>query len=160
MDSQLLIKSLKKNKHYDNINFLFMQNFIGKLIKKGNKSYALQYFDKFKFLVKKKFNKSPKILLFLVMFYSMIKFHFIKKRFGGSKKEIPIYLNKTRQVKFIVKKMFNYSKSSEKRKSLDFNKLVNLCFLTIRKKGFLISNKYKSFIKAKENRILIKSLKK
>jgi len=48
----------------------------------------------------------------------------------------------------------------EKRKSLDFNKLVNLCVLTMKKKGFLISNKYKSFIKAKENRILIKSLKK
>jgi len=74
------------------------------------------------------------MLLFLVMFYSMIKFHFIKKRFGGSKKEIPIYLNKTRQIKFIVKKMFSYSKSLEKRKSLDFNKLVNLCVLTMKKK--------------------------
>jgi len=130
------------------------------LIKKGNKLYALRCFNRLNFLIKRRFSKSSKISLFLVIFCSMVKFHFIKKRFGGSKKEIPIYLNKTRQVKFIVKKMFSYSKSLEKRKSLDLNKLVNLCVLTMKKKGFLISNKYKSFIKAKENRILIKSLKK
>lgn len=56
--------------------------------------------------------------------------------------------------------MFSYSKSLEKRKSLDLNKLVNLYLLTIKKKGFLITEKKKAFIKAKENRILIKSLKK
>jgi len=160
MSNQALIYSFQKGLYYDNINFLFMQNFIGKLTKKGNKAYALNRFSKLKLLIKSKLNKNPKILLFLVMFYSTIKFHFIKKRFGGSKKEIPIYLNKVRQVKFIIKKMFSYSKSLEKRKSLDLNKLIRLYFLTMKKKGFLIVNKYKSFIKAKENRILIKSLKK
>jgi hypothetical protein len=160
MGRPLSIKNFEKGKYYNSVNFLFMKNFIGKLIKKGNKLYALQCFSRLKFLVKRRFNKDPNVSLFIVMFYSMIKFHFIKKRFGGSKKEIPIYLNKTRQVKFIVKQIFNYSKSLEKRKSLDFNKLVGLCFLTMKKKGFLISSKYKSFIKAKENRILIKSLKK
>jgi len=48
----------------------------------------------------------------------------------------------------------------EKKKSLDLNKLINIYLLTIKKKGFLIANKYKAFIKAKENRILVKSLKK
>jgi len=104
MGTILLIKNFKKGRHYDNINFLFMQNFVGKLIKKGNKLYALRCLNRLNFLIKRRFSKAPKMLLFLVMFYSMIKFHFIKKRFGGSKKEIPIYLNKTRQVKFIVKK--------------------------------------------------------
>jgi len=134
MGTILLIKNFKKGRYYDNINFLFMQNFVGKLIKKGNKLYALRCLNRLNFLIKRRFSKAPKMLLFLVMFYSMIKFHFIKKRFGGSKKEIPIYLNKTRQIKFIVKKMFSYSKSLEKRKSLDFNKLVNLCVLTMKKK--------------------------
>jgi len=104
MGTILLIKNFKKGRYYDNINFLFMQNFVGKLIKKGNKLYALRCLNRLNFLIKRRFSKAPKMLLFLVMFYSMIKFHFIKKRFGGSKKEIPIYLNKTRQIKFIVKK--------------------------------------------------------
>jgi ribosomal protein S7 len=159
MNNNLLIKNLKKNQYYNQINFLFKQNFIGKLIKKGNKSYALNSFNKLKYFIKKKFKKDPNLLLFLVIFYSTVKFHFIKKRFGGSKKEIPIYLNKNRQIKFIIKKIFNHSKSLEKRKSLDLNKLINLYLLTIKKKGFLIVNKYKAFIKAKENRILVKSLK-
>jgi|GraSoiStandDraft_45_1057281.scaffolds.fasta_scaffold152243_2 Ribosomal protein S7p/S5e len=159
-NSNILIKNLKKNQYYNQTNFLFKQNFIGKLIKKGNKFYALNYFNRLKYFLKRKLKKDPNILLFLIIFYSTIKFHFIKKRFGGSKKEIPIYLNKNRQVKFIIKKMFNYSKSLEKRKSLDLNKLINLYLLTLKKKGFLIVNKYKAFIKAKENKILVKSLKK
>lgn len=159
-NNTLLIKNLKKEKYYNQVNFAFKQNFIGKLIKKGNKYYAISIFHKLKYLMKKKIKKDFNLLLFLVMFYSSIKFHFIKKRFGGSKKEIPIYLNKVRQIKFIIKKMFSYSKSLEKRKSLDLNKLTNLCLLTIRKKGALISDKNKAFIKAKENRILVRSLKK
>jgi len=35
MGTILLIKNFKKGRYYDNINFLFMQNFVGKLIKKG-----------------------------------------------------------------------------------------------------------------------------
>lgn len=160
INNMLLVKNLKKEKYYNQINFLFKKNFIGKLVKKGNKYYAVSCFKNLKYLIKKKIKKDFNLLLFLVIFYSSLKFHFIKKRFGGSKKEIPIYLNKVRQVKFIIKKMFSYSKSLEKRKSLDFNKLVNLCLLTIKKKGFLISEKNKAFIKAKENRILVRSLKK
>jgi len=154
------LKFLKKMKYYNNILFLFKQNFIGKLIKKGNKTYALYYFNKFKYLIKSKFKKDFNMLLFFVISISLIKFYFIKKRFGGSKKEIPMYLNKTRQVKFIIKKIFNHSKSLEKQKSIDLNKLVNLFLLTIKKKGFLVSSKRKAFIKAKENKILVKSLKK
>jgi ribosomal protein S7 len=160
MKNNLLANHLKKNKYYNKINFLFKQNFTGKLIKKGKKLYAIKYFNKVKYFIKKKFKKDFNVLLFLIVFYSTIKFHFIKKRFGGAKKEIPLYLNKDRQIKFIIKKIFNYSKSSEKRKSLDINKLIYLFFLTMKKKGVLVSDKYKSFIKAKENRILVKSLKK
>jgi hypothetical protein len=155
-----MIKDFKKEKYYNQASFLFKQNFIGKLIKKGNKNYAVTCFNRLKYLVKKKMKKDFNLLSFLIIFYSVTKFHFIKKRFGGSKKEIPIYLNKIRQIKFIIKKMFSYSKSLEKRKSLDLNKLVNLYLLTIKKKGFLIAEKNKAFIKAKENRILIRSLKK
>src|SRR3954470_14192981 len=104
---------------YNQINFLFKQNFVGKLIKKGNKFKALKFFNKLKYLIKLKLKKNPNIVLFLVVFYSIIKFHFIKKRLGGSKKEIPIFLNKNRQIKFIIKKIFNYSKSLNKRKSLN-----------------------------------------
>src|SRR6476661_1766586 len=148
---------LQNIEFYSQVNFLFKQNFIGKLIKKGNKYKALNYFNKLKYLIKLKLKKNPNIVLFLVIFYSIIKFHFIKKRLGGSKKEIPIFLNKNRQIKFIIKKIFSHSKSVEKRKSLDLNKLINLYLLTIKKKGFLIVNKYKAFIKAKENKILVKS---
>jgi ribosomal protein S7 len=160
MNKNILVKDFKKIKYYNKIIFLFKKNFIGKLIKKGNKFYALNYFNKLKHNIKKKFKKDFNILLFLVIFNSIVKFHFIKKRFGGSKKEIPLYLNKDRQIKFIIKKIFNYSKSKEKRKSLDMNKLIYLYFLTIKKKGFLVIDKYKAFLKAKENRILVKSLKK
>lgn len=57
MINNLLIKSLKKDKYYDQINFLFKQNFIGKLTKKGNKSYALKFFNKLKYITKKKNKK-------------------------------------------------------------------------------------------------------
>lgn len=154
------IKGTKYIKHYYNINFLFKNNFVGKLIKKGNKKWALSYFNKLKFLIKSKLKQTPNTALFLIIFYSTIKFHFIKKRFGGSKKEIPIFLNKIRQTKFIIKKIFNYSKSNLTRKSLNFIKLLNLFLLTLKKKGPLILDRNKAFLKAKENRILIKSLKK
>lgn len=151
---------LQNIEFYSQVNFLFKQNFIGKLIKKGNKYKALNCFNKLKYLIKLKLKKNPNIVLFLVIFYSIIKFHFIKKRLGGSKKEIPIFLNKNRQIKFIIKKIFNYSKSLDKRKSLNYNKLVNLLLLTMKKKGSLIVDKRKAFIKARENRILIRLLKK
>lgn len=154
-----LFKNIKKSIYYNQINFLFKQNFIGKLIKKGNKFHALKIFNKLKYLIKVKIKKDPTIILFLVIFKSIIKFHFIKKRFGGSKKEIPIYLNKKRQIKFIIKKIFNYSKSAERRKSLNLLKFVNLCLSTLKRKGFLLVDKRKAFIKAKDNRILVKSLK-
>src|SRR3984957_17747711 len=125
MKSSLLVKSLRKNKYYNQINFLFKKNVIGKLIKKGNRFYAIKFFNKLKYLVKKRFKKDFNLLLFIIIFYSTIKFHFIKKRFGGSKKEIPIYLSKKRQIKFIIKKIFSHSKSYEKRKSLDINKIIN-----------------------------------
>jgi len=57
MNNNLLIKDLKKNQYYNQINFLFKQNFIGKLIKKGNKSYALNSFNKLKYLIKKNLKK-------------------------------------------------------------------------------------------------------
>src|ERR1700748_2206694 len=110
----LLLNNLKKNKYYNEVNFLFKKNFIGKLIKKGNKLYALSSYNKLKYFIKRKFKKDFNLFLFFVMFYSVIKFHFIKKRFGGSKKEVPIFLNKDRQIKFIIKKIFNYSKSLDK----------------------------------------------
>jgi len=151
---------LQNIEFYSQVNFLFKQNFIGKLIKKGNKYKALNYFNKLKYLIKLKLKKNPNIVLFLVIFYSIIKFHFIKKRLGGAKKEIPIFLNKNRQIKFIIKKIFNYSKSLDKRKSLNYNKLVSLLLLTMKKKGSLMIDKRKAFIKARENRILIRLLKK
>lgn len=103
------IKFIKNTSYYSEVNFLFKENFIGKLIKKGNKLRALKSFNKLKYLIKLKLKKDINIVLFLVIYYSIIKFHFIKKRFGGSKKEIPLYLNKNRQIKFIIKKIFNYS---------------------------------------------------
>jgi len=157
--NNVTMEKIKNSQRYSQINFLFKQNFVGKLVKKGNKTYALKYFNKLKYCIKKNFKKSPNMLLFLLIFYTAIKFHFIKKRFGGSKKEIPIYLNKTRQVKFIIKKIFNYSKSLEKRKSLSLRRLVNLCLLTMKKKGVLIVSKRKAFVKAKENKMLVRSLK-
>ena len=76
-NSNILIKNLKKNQYYNQTNFLFKQNFIGKLIKKGNKFYALNYFNRLKYFLKRKLKKDPNILLFLIIFYSTIKFHFI-----------------------------------------------------------------------------------
>jgi ribosomal protein S7 len=158
--SDIILNNIKKLKRYHNINFVFKYNFIKKQIKRGNKLYALKIFNKLKYYIKNKFKKDSNLIFFLVFYNSLIKFHFIKKRFGGSKKDIPIYLNKDRQIKFVIKKIFNYSKSVDKRKSLDLEKLVNLFLYTIKKKGPLIIDKKKAFIKAKENRILIKSLKK
>jgi ribosomal protein S7 len=157
--NSILIKKFKSSLRYSQINFLFKQNFVGKLIKKGNKFYALKHFYKFKHCIKKNFKKDPNMLLFLIIFYTATKFHFIKKRFGGSKKEIPLYLSKARQVKFIIKKIFSYSKSVEKRKSLSLRRLVNICLLTMKKKGALVVSKRKAFMKAKENKMLVRSLK-
>ena len=155
-----LFNNLIKQNYYNQINFIFKQNFIGKLIKKGNKFYALKFYNKLKYNLKKKIRKDPNLVILITLIYSIIRFYFIKKRLGGTKKDIPIYLNKQRQVKFIIRKIFSITKSINKRKSLDLNKLVLLYFNTIKRKGPLIINKYKAFVKAKENKILLRFLKK
>jgi ribosomal protein S7 len=159
MRTNLILNNLKKLDYYDKINFLFKQNFIGKLIKKGKKRYALNNYYKFKQLIKEKSKKDANLMFFLVFYRSIIKFHFIKKRFGGTKKEIPMFLNKKRQLKFILKKMLNNSKYVEKRKSIDLLKLTSLYLNTLKKKSFLITDKRKALLKARENKILVRSLK-
>lgn len=47
-------------KHFNKVFFLLQKIFIGKLVKKGKKEYAIKLFNNLKHLLKKKNKKKPK----------------------------------------------------------------------------------------------------
>jgi hypothetical protein len=53
-------------------------------------------------MLKKKTKKSANLIILVALLNSLIKIHFIKFRMGSVKKEIPIYLNFDRQIKFTI----------------------------------------------------------
>ena len=90
------------------------------------------------------------------IFNSLNKVHFVKKRFGGMKKDIPIPLKFDRQVRFVISELLYYVK---KKRSLNIKKLANFICYCYKFKGPIIKKNYISYKKAIENRVLISFIK-
>lgn len=145
-------------KHYNKVFFLLQKNLIGKLIKKGKRIYALKMFNKLKYWLKTKTKKNPNLLILIAILNSLIKVHFIKVRFGGVKKEIPVPLKFERQIRFAISELLYYVKTKQK-KSIHIKKLVNLICFCYKYKGPVIKRNYKLYKKAIENRVLLNFIK-
>lgn len=143
-------------KIYNKIFFLLSKNLLGKFIKKGKKICAWKNFNMLKYWLKKKTKKNPNLIMLVGVFNSLSKVHFIKKRFGGMKKDIPVPLKFERQVSFVISFLLNYVK---KNKSINLKKLANFFCYSYKSKGLLLKKNYLSYKKAIENRVLISFIK-
>jgi len=140
------------SKHYYS---LYVNTLIGKLIKKGNRFNALRLYKKIRENIKLKTNKQTNIsFIFLTsMFNSMPKVSFKEIRLGSQRKDIPMPINKKKQVLVAVETLLNISK---KNKKVDFNRLVDCIILSHKNKGIIIRKKRIKYKKAIENKILLK----
>lgn len=145
--------------NYSKIYSIYINNLIGKLLKKGRKDLIIKKFFYFKFLSKFKIKKDINFILFLALLNSIIKIHFIKKRFGGTKKELPLYINSKRQITFACSNLIKFS-YSKRNKLINFEKLFDNIVSTSERKGFLIKKNYKEYKKALDNRVFLNYVKK
>lgn len=145
--------------YYNNVYYLLEKVFIGKLIKKGKKLYALKVYNNFKYLLKKKTKQNPNLIITIGVINSLIKVHFIKKRFGGVKKDIPIPLTFERQIRFAISELLYYVKT-ERMKSINIKKLVNIICYCYKFKGPIIKQNFRLYKKAMVNRVLLNFIKK
>ena len=101
----MIFESYLQLKHFNKVFFILQKNFIGKLIKKGKKAYAIKLFNSLKYYLKKKTKKNPNFLILVAVLNSLLKVHFVKIRLGGQKREVPIPLKFERQIKFAITEM-------------------------------------------------------
>ena len=143
-------------KNYNKIYNILKKNLIGKLVKKGNKLYAIKLFNLLKYWLKKKTKKESNLLMLIGIFNILRKVHFVKVRFGGVKKEIPVPLKFERQVRFAVNDLLNYIKKNNK---LNLKRLANLICYCYKIKGPILKKNYILQKKAIDNRVLISFIK-
>jgi ribosomal protein S7 len=143
-------------KHYNKIYYILKKNIVGKLIKKGKKINAIKIFNLLQFWLKRKTKKNSNLLLLIGVFNVLRKFNFVKVRFGGVKKEIPIPLKFERQIRFAISDILNYMK---KNKRINLKRLANLICYCYKSKGPIIKKNYLLQKKALENRVLISFIK-
>jgi len=129
MQKAIILKTFIHNANYSNFFFIYINNIIGRFLKKGNREIALKQFFYCKYLLKLKSKRNVSLVLFMALINSLVRVYFIKKRFGGQKKELPCYLNDDRRVKYMIKSLLNYSYSKKKR-LIDFNRLVDIIYYT------------------------------
>jgi len=95
------------------------------------------------------------MILFISLMNSIVKIHFMKKRFGGQKKELPIFVNNKRQVTYMVKNLLNFS-YSKRNKLINFERLMDNIKYASQRKGLLIRKNYQMYKKAIENRVVVR----
>jgi ribosomal protein S7 len=147
------------NYNYSKLYNIYINSLIGKLLKQGRKDLIIKKFFYFKFLIKFKIKKDINFILFLALLNSLVKIHFIKKRFGGTRKELPLYINNRRQVTFACNNLIKFS-YSKRNKLINFEKIFENIINTSEKKGFLIKKIYKEYKKALDNRVFLNYVKK
>lgn len=152
----MLIKDYLKLSYYNQIFFLLLKNLLGKFIKKGNKNFAWFLFFKLKYLLKKKIKKDANVILLIALLNSLVKVHFIKKRFGSVKKEIPVELKFERSIRLAVK---TWLKFSFVQRIFKIKRLILLICASVKFKGLVIKNKQILYKKAITNRILLNFIK-
>lgn len=132
---------------------LYINTFIGKLIKKGKKDKAFKLYKNIKENIKLDTNKQdPHIVCLLSMLNSMPKVSFKEIRLGSQKKEVPIPISESKQVMVSVDSILKFSK---KKKKLEFNRLISYIISSAKNEGVMITNKKLKYKKAIINRMLL-----
>ena len=150
---------MKKHKHikstsYNELYYLFINSFIGKMIKKGKKIKALFLFKILKENIKLETKKKKEIsFIFLVsILNSMPKVSFKEIRLGSQKKELPMPISKRKQA-LVCSDIF--LKFSKKKKAIQFDILMNNIILAYKNEGIIIRNKKLKYKKAIMNKMLL-----
>jgi len=143
-----------KYKYYNRAYNLLLNKIIKVFIKRGNKNKALKFLFNLKYILKKNTNKDANLILLIALLRGLLKVYFIKIRLGGKYKDMPMPLLSERQIRFVVRDFYKFSKSNKSR-SISINNLNNLILLTCRKKGSIIKKNYGAYKKAIDNRILL-----
>jgi small subunit ribosomal protein S7 len=161
-----LTNTLKKNKpldlkiylyktEYSKMFNIYINTIIGKLLKQGKKEMVIKIFFNLKYLLKSTCKRDAKIVLFASLINSLVRIHFFKKRLGGQKKSLPIYINNRRKITFMVKNLFKFS-YIKKKKLINIEKLLDNIIKSSERKGPLIKKNYMSYKLALENRVFIR----
>lgn len=159
LNKDIKLKYLMNNIYYNDLHFIFLKKLLSSFLKKGNKAQALKLLSNLKYKLKVDTKVDSNLLFLITLLNSLTKLHFIKKKRGGSIKEVPIPISYKRQVGFIVKILKRLSKS-KRTFNPNINNTASLIFLTNRNKGPLISRKYRSYRKAFDNKFLLYLIKK
>jgi len=128
------------NKIFNQLLFLYIKTIIGRFIKKGNKFRALNLYKKLKEIIKYNTGKKRKnsFIFLLAMLNSMSKISLKEIRLGSQKKEIPMPINKKKQIISAVEILI---KSSMVDNKLDFNRLAINIISSFNNKGIIIKKK-------------------
>lgn len=159
LDNNIKFKDVIDNNYYNEIHFLFLKKLLGGLLKRGNKTYALKLVNNLKYIIKKISKKDFNFLFLNTILNSIIKFYFIRKKMGGSIKEIPMPITYKRQIGILMKTLIKLS-LSKRTHNPNINNIALLIFLTNRNKGPLIIKKYRAYRKALDSRFLLYLIRK
>jgi len=146
-----------KVRYYKKVFSMLKVVLIGKLIKRGKKLYAWKMYSLLQYMLKKKTKKSSNLITLIALLNSLIKIHFIKFRMGSVKKEIPIYLNFERQVKFTINSWIKYSFKGLMQNNL--KALVKLIGLSYKNKGPVVRKNFQEYKKALDSKVFLRFLK-
>lgn len=159
LNKEIQLKKFIDNNYYQDLHFIFTNKLLNRFLKKGKKMRALKFLNNLKYILKLHSKIDPNFLFLMAVLKSLSKIHFIKKKRGGSLKEIPIPISYKRQVGSIVKFLIRLSKSN-RTFNVNLKKVASLIFLTNKNKGPLIIRKYRSYKKAFDNKFLLYLIKK
>jgi ribosomal protein S7 len=154
-----MIKRINKNsyvydKDFNKLLFLYIKTIIGRFIKRGNKFRALKLYKKLKEIIKFNTEKKRKnsFIFLLSMLNSISKISLKEIRLGSQKKEIPMPINKKKQVLSVVNTLMRSSTVDDK---LNFNRLAINIISSFKNKGTVIKQKKLIYKKGLENKILL-----
>lgn len=150
-------RDMMKVKYYKKVFSMLKVVLIGKLIKRGKRLYAWKMYSLLQYMLKKKTKQSSNLITLIALLNSLIKIHFIKFRMGSVKKEIPIYLNFERQVKFTINSWFKYSFKGLMKNNL--KALVKLIGLSYKNKGPVVRKNFQEYKKALDSKVFLRFLK-
>ena len=145
-------------KNYNDLYYLYINCLLGKLIKKGHKFKALKIYKRLREHVKLNINKEHEVLFvfLLALLKCMSKVYFKEIRLGSQKKELPMPVERKKQVLVYVEHLLKFSKNGKK---LELNKLAEYISLGYRHKGKMVGFKMFKYKKAIANRSLLNILK-
>jgi ribosomal protein S7 len=139
---------------FNDLYYIYINTLVGKLIKKGNKIKALSLYKSLKENIKLETKKKKEVsFIFLVsMLNSIPKVSFKEIRLGSQKKDLPMPISKKKQVLTCVDILLKLSK---RKKTVEFENLMNNIISSYFNKGIIIRNKKLKYKKAIMNKMLL-----